>query len=337
MVLGEIGNSRKEAFVRENPKASSSMVRQEEEEGQQEQQVSSQHSTEKKEKSEINLNSSNLAEGASGASVGGNYDQSKESIRVLVRVRPILAQDEEDVKAAREEGTEDPVHFPSDGQVEVTGKRKSITCGYDRVFKGDAKQIDIFNHVRTSVEAVVAGINSTIFAYGQTGSGKTYTMLGKDEDWSSVSASEAASGHHTGLIPRTLSKLFEELASKYGGQSEDDEDGEDVRHQHGTYIVHCSYIQIYNNKIYDLLADPKMQNALAIREGFSQDLESSPASSVSVFVSGLSQTRVARWVVHARSCVGEGAVLRGATMVSTMAYPPERIIATLAHTTCSKL
>ena len=226
----------------------------------------------------------------------------KESIRVLVRVRPFLPQDEDDVKAAREVGNTEPVEFPDDGKIKVTGKRKSITCGYDRVFKGLAKQNTIFDHVQSSVDAVVSGINSTIFAYGQTGSGKTYTMLGKDEDWSSVSSSDATSGGHTGLIPRALSKLFENLALKYGKEDDTgDYEGKpscdsDHLRQHGTYIVHCSYIQIYNNRIYDLLTDSKMQNSLTIRESFAHDLGSTNSSSVSVFVSGLSQTRVVRYV-----------------------------------------
>ena len=300
MVLSEIGNSRKQAFA---PKTKASTI-------------AMQQSTEKQSKVATTSDSidSDSASAATTAAAETNapattaaltpattMDNGKESIRVLVRVRPLLAQDEEDVKAAREDGTEDPVDFPSEGQVKVMGKRKSITCGYDRVFTGDTKQVDVFNHVRSSVDAVVSGINSTIFAYGQTGSGKTYTMLGKDTDWSSVAPSEASSGQHTGLIPRALSRLFDELSSKYGSQSdgddEDDDAEEDARQQRGTYIVHCSYIQIYNNKIFDLLADSKMQNALSIRENFSHDLESSgSSSSVSVFVSGLSQTRVARWV-----------------------------------------
>ena len=32
------------------------------------------------------------------------------------------------------------------------------------------------------------------------------------------------------------------------------------------YTVYCSFIQIYNEKLYDLLQDPKTENPLVIRE-----------------------------------------------------------------------
>ncbi|CAH7208769.1 Kif6 [Phodopus roborovskii] len=47
---------------------------------------------------------------------------------------------------------------------------------------------------------VLAGYNGTIFAYGQTGSGKTFTITGGAERYSD-----------RGIIPRTLSYIFEQL------------------------------------------------------------------------------------------------------------------------------
>lgn len=46
----------------------------------------------------------------------------------------------------------------------------------------------------------MAGYNGTIFAYGQTGSGKTFTITGGAERYSD-----------RGIIPRTLSYIFEQL------------------------------------------------------------------------------------------------------------------------------
>ena len=46
----------------------------------------------------------------------------------------------------------------------------------------------------------MAGYNGTIFAYGQTGSGKTFTITGGAERYSD-----------RGIIPRTLSYVFEQL------------------------------------------------------------------------------------------------------------------------------
>lgn len=51
-----------------------------------------------------------------------------------------------------------------------------------------------------SLCSVLAGYNGTIFAYGQTGSGKTFTITGGAERYSD-----------RGIIPRTLSYIFEQL------------------------------------------------------------------------------------------------------------------------------
>ena len=53
---------------------------------------------------------------------------------------------------------------------------------YDRIFKEDSSQSQVFDFVQSNVDGVLEGINATIFAYGQTGSGKTYTMFGPQWD-----------------------------------------------------------------------------------------------------------------------------------------------------------
>jgi kinesin family protein 6/9 len=69
------------------------------------------------------------------------------------------------------------------------------------------------------------GYNGTILAYGQTGSGKTYTITG---------------GEHyadRGIIPRVLSTIFEEFE----------------RRPNMRYSCSISYLEIYNECVYDLL------------------------------------------------------------------------------------
>lgn len=51
----------------------------------------------------------------------------------------------------------------------------------------------------------MAGYNGTIFAYGQTGSGKTFTITGGAERYSD-----------RGIIPRTLSYIFDQLQKVWG-------------------------------------------------------------------------------------------------------------------------
>ena len=48
---------------------------------------------------------------------------------------------------------------------------------FDRVWKADKNQVDVFADVEPVIISVAEGYNACIMAYGQTGSGKTYTMV----------------------------------------------------------------------------------------------------------------------------------------------------------------
>uniref|UniRef100_A0A8C7SNV4 Kinesin motor domain-containing protein n=1 Tax=Oncorhynchus mykiss TaxID=8022 RepID=A0A8C7SNV4_ONCMY len=82
------------------------------------------------------------------------------------------------------------------------------------------------------------GYNACIFAYGQTGSGKSYTMMGSVDS--------------PGLIPRLCSSLFDRtLLEQREGEG---------------FTIEVSYMEIYNEKVRDLL-DPKgSRQALRVRE-----------------------------------------------------------------------
>lgn len=73
----------------------------------------------------------------------------------------------------------------------------------------------------------------------QTGSGKTYTMLGPLESVLRVDRS-------TGLIPRVVQHLFERIGA---AGAEHQSLGRDC-----SFVVRCSYLEIYNETIQDLLA-----------------------------------------------------------------------------------
>uniref|UniRef100_A0A8C5MA86 Kinesin family member 13B n=1 Tax=Leptobrachium leishanense TaxID=445787 RepID=A0A8C5MA86_9ANUR len=82
------------------------------------------------------------------------------------------------------------------------------------------------------------GYNACIFAYGQTGSGKSYTMMGSVDQ--------------PGIIPRLCSTLFERTQA-----AENDE---------LSFKVEVSFMEIYNEKVRDLL-DPKgSRQSLKVRE-----------------------------------------------------------------------
>jgi len=79
---------------------------------------------------------------------------------------------------------------------------------------------------RDVVQDVVDGLNGTIMTYGQTGSGKTFTMLGDMNNYV-----------HRGVAPRALAHVFADVASRIETQ----------------YTVVCTYLEIYNERIFDLL------------------------------------------------------------------------------------
>lgn len=98
------------------------------------------------------------------------------------------------------------------------------------------------------VENCMAGYNSCVFAYGQTGSGKTYTMLGE------ISDLEVRPSQERGMTPRIFEFLFARIRAEE----------ESRRDEKLKYNCKCSFLEIYNEQITDLL-DPSSTN-LPLRE-----------------------------------------------------------------------
>ena len=110
------------------------------------------------------------------------------------------------------------------------------------------------------VENCLEGYNGTIFAYGQTGSGKTFTIQGPTED-------VGPENEDRGLMPRSFEYMFYNLnrLEKLGNFE---------------YLVTCSYLEIYNESIQDLL-DPSTQ-VLKLREDIQKGVYVEGATEVSV-------------------------------------------------------
>ncbi|KAJ7219319.1 kinesin heavy chain, partial [Mycena pura] len=103
---------------------------------------------------------------------------------------------------------------------------------FDRVFAMGTEQREVFDYgVKECVHHhhVLDGYNGTVFAYGQTGSGKTFTMMGADID----------SDELKGIIPRITEQIFQSIVESDA---------------HLEYLVKVSYMEIYLEKIRDLLA-----------------------------------------------------------------------------------
>jgi len=175
-------------------------------------------------------------------------DPGSENITVLVRIRPSLNS---------EAGTESCVSTEADGRTVTTQKNRAQNSLYfDRVIDTCMDQATVFESAKPSVEAVLEGFNATIFAYGQTGTGKTYTMMGLDADVMENAGVSCASFDPItmGIIPRSMEHLFYTLNNT-------------TKH----YTCTCSYLEIYNEKIFDLLDYHPSTKGLDIREDRSTD------------------------------------------------------------------
>ncbi|KAG2945387.1 hypothetical protein PC119_g7794 [Phytophthora cactorum] len=185
--------------------------------------------------------------------------EAAERVRVVVRVRPPNDHELQQNSCHHTLTVDD-----EGGQVFVCKKKseseveRELRYSYDRVFNEKANQSDVFNYLRDGVQQVAQGFNCTVFAYGQTGTGKTHTMLGQDLEHhlatTSLSPEAPESFPSWGVIPRAIESLFDELQS--------------ISRHGSAGVVHCSYMQIYNNDVYDLLQDNKkrMKDPLAVRE-----------------------------------------------------------------------
>jgi kinesin family protein 3/17 len=191
------------------------------------------------------------------------------SIQVFIRIRPLLSHEsDEESRGATSvidtAGTENTVH--------INHPAKQLQCQYDHVFNPSASQESIFSKVSGCADALAAGYNATIFAYGQTGSGKTHTMFGPDGYQVSRSSyggpNLASITKNAGVIPRSIVQIFKSLGAKNLGITQ--------------LSVYVSFVQVYNENLYDMLRDPRRSSALEIHEEPGQG----------IYVSGLSEYAV---------------------------------------------
>lgn len=106
--------------------------------------------------------------------------------------------------------------------------------------------------------------------YGPTGCGKTYTMLGTDQKRESLRQLNSTSietfnplhltkqDENSGVLLYAMDHAFKEL-DQFNTSSDE--------RSKTTTIVKCSYVEIYNDSIYDLLQDKeKLDNPLSVNE-----------------------------------------------------------------------
>ncbi|XP_073509588.1 kinesin-like protein KIF23 isoform X5 [Phyllobates terribilis] len=234
----------------------------------------------------------------------------KDPVGVYCRVRPLSPTDQECCIEVINETTVQ-LHPPDGCRVNRNGEYKETQYSFKQVFGTELIQKDVFDVVaKPLVEDLIRGKNGLLFTYGVTGSGKTYTMTGspgqggllprclhmifnsirdfqakryvfKTDDKNGIEVQNEVDAllerqkrdGQPQVVPRTplgRQKLEPEFADMINIEdgckvAEVDEDS--------VYSTFVSYIEIYNNYIYDLLEEvpidpikPKPPQSKILRE-----------------------------------------------------------------------
>jgi hypothetical protein len=122
-----------------------------------------------------------------------------------------------------------------------------VAVEYDAVLGPSSTQADAFGLIGDYVDKALDGYNCTVLAYGQTGTGKTYTMSGGQ--WTTdtpIAVAEAQPDAQNieraqkGVIPRAFDRLFARISEFSSATT--------------IFTVKTSCLEVYNEKIFDLLA-----------------------------------------------------------------------------------
>ncbi|CAD0096634.1 unnamed protein product [Aureobasidium mustum] len=156
-----------------------------------------------------------------------------------------------------------------DGEWLVDGRRSLITYESGE-YRYAAKRL---------VRRVMEGYHGTVFAYGMTGTGKTFSMQG--------------TAMSPGVIPLAITDIFSYIRQNPARE----------------FLLRVSYLEIYNEKIYDLL-NPDSNEEIKLREDprrgvyatpLKEEIVQSPNQLLRVIARGDQQRRVAGTQFNARS------------------------------------
>ncbi|CAE8724908.1 unnamed protein product, partial [Polarella glacialis] len=120
-------------------------------------------------------------------------------------------------------------------RLDGTGSDGVVCC--DHAFGTETSQEQVFDKaVAPITDAVIRGYNGAVIAYGQTGAGKTHTMIG------------AKTGAGRGIAGRAVEAIFSGLARR------------------ASWRVEVSVLEVYNEKVRDLLAPGSNVTTVEIHE-----------------------------------------------------------------------
>ena len=183
------------------------------------------------------------------------------SVKAVLRVRPRLPDEQTLSRVIQQEGSRVTVPNPRNDQ-------QSLSYAFDNCYAETAGQQQVFDEsLSPLLDNVLQGYNATVFAYGNTGAGKTFTMQGTPAD--------------PGMIQRSVSSLIDRLHEKQS------------RFQ-TRWSLKMSYLEIYNERVYDLMAANPAATDLPLREDAQRNilipgLSEVPIKSVADFLEGFAK------------------------------------------------
>ncbi|KAI0482326.1 kinesin-domain-containing protein [Xylariaceae sp. FL0804] len=159
---------------------------------------------------------------------------------------------------------------------------------YDNVFSTHDDNGRVYDHIaKRLVRRVMEGYHGTVFAYGMTGTGKTFSMQG--------------TASSPGVIPLAITDIFSYIRETPSRE----------------FLLRVSYLEIYNEKIHDLLSMPTnsgigggAQEEIKLREDskrgvyatpLKEEIVQSPTQLLRVIARGDQARRTASTQFNARS------------------------------------
>ena len=184
--------------------------------------------------------------------------ETESQIRVVIRTRPTQVFASKNISISSIDNKINITIPRNESKGLINNQKENWSFQFDKILHNVAQE-EVFEYVKNVISNATLGFNGTVFAYGPTGSGKTFTMSGSSSNF-----------NYRGIIPRAITRLFQELGGKVDFESK----------------VSISYLEIYNEIIFDLLS-PIPANEQKGEINFQED------SKGNVVVKGLTKHSVA--------------------------------------------
>ena len=184
--------------------------------------------------------------------------ETESPIRIVIRTRPTQVFASKNISISSIDNKINITIPRNEAKGIINNQKENWSFQFDKILHNVAQE-EVFEYVKSVIASSTNGFNGTVLAYGPTGSGKTFTMSGSSSNF-----------NYRGIIPRAITRLFQELGGKIDYESK----------------VSISYLEIYNETIFDLLS-PLPANEQKGEINFQEDAKGN------VVVKGLTKHTVA--------------------------------------------